>query len=171
VRFINLSDLNTLLLCFIVWPIIQVGAALFCLYLPNRFFSPRSRIFRAFAWEKEGRIYDKFFFVSHWKRLMPDGSLMAKSRGFRKKKLHSYTSEYLERFLVESCRTEMTHLLAILPFWVFGFFTPPHVLWFMLAYALIVNLPCMIIQRYNRPRMIRILRKREAMGYDSEDRS
>lgn len=103
--------------------------------------------------------------------MLPDGSLMANSRGFRKKKLRSYTSEYLERFLLESCRTEMTHLLAILPFWVFWFFTPPQVPWMMLAYALIVNLPCMIVQRYNRPRIIRILRKREAMGYIREDLS
>lgn len=168
-RVIFLSDIDTFLLCFLVWPVIQVGAALICLYLPNRFFSPHSRIFRAFSWEREGRFYDNVFRVSSWKHMLPDGSILAKSRGFRKKNLQCYTSEYLERFLVESCRAEMTHLLAILPFWVFWFFTPPQVPWIMFVYALIVNLPCMIVQRYNRPRIMRILRKREDMGYIGEE--
>jgi glycosyl-4,4'-diaponeurosporenoate acyltransferase len=147
-----------------------VGAALFCFYLPNRFFSPQSPIFRAFSWEKEGRIYEKYLRVSRWKQILPDGSIVAKSRGFRKKKLQSFTFEYLERFMVESCRAEMTHLLAILPFWVFWFFTPPYVPWMMLVYALIVNIPCIIVQRYNRPRIMRILQKRESMSVTREDR-
>ena len=108
--------------------------------------------------------------VSRWKQILPDGSIVAKSRGFRKKKLQSFTFEYLERFMVESCRAEMTHLLAILPFWVFWFFTPPYVPWMMLVYALIVNIPCIIVQRYNRPRIMRILQKRESMSVTREDR-
>lgn len=51
------------------------------------------------------------------------------------------------------------HWLGILPFWVFGLFAPPGVIWIMLAYALIVNLPCIIAQRYNRPRVYALLKK------------
>ena len=38
-RVIFLSDFWTILLCFLVWPFLQVAAALFCLNLPDRYYS------------------------------------------------------------------------------------------------------------------------------------
>jgi len=159
-RLITLPDVLTIIVCFIVWPVLQVGAALICLNLPDRWFSPNSFFFRMHRFEKEGRIYDRIFRVSRWKHLLPDGGMIWKKRGFRKKKLESFSKENLNRFLVESARGEMTHWLAIFPFWVFWFFTPPIVPWIMLFYALLVNFPCIIAQRYNRPRVQRLLLKK-----------
>jgi len=62
----------------------------------------------------------------------------------------------LEEFIIQTGRGEIAHWLQILPFWVFGFWCPPYMLWFMLFYALLVNLPCILAQRYNRPRLIRV---------------
>jgi glycosyl-4,4'-diaponeurosporenoate acyltransferase len=59
----------------------------------------------------------------------------------------------LLKFLHESCRAELTHWLAIPPFIVFGLFTPPAALPIMFVYALAVNMPCILAQRYNRPRI------------------
>ena len=156
-RVIFLSDTLTILLCFVVWPVLQVSAALLCLYLPDRCFSPDAFLFRAHRFEKSGAIYDRLFKISRWKHLLPDGGMVFKKSGFRKKKLDSFSKEHLHRFLVESARGELTHWLAILPFWVFGFFTPPPVMWIMLLYALLVNLPCILAQRYNRPRVEQLL--------------
>ena len=158
-RVIFLPEVLTFLLCFIVWPVLQVAAALICLYLPDRYFSPDSLFFRAHRFEKEGRIYDSVFRVSRWKHLLPDGGAILKKRGFRKQNLDSFSKENLNRFLVESARGELTHWLAILPFWIFGFFTPPQVIWYMLAYTLLINLPCIIAQRYNRPRIKKLLKR------------
>ena len=83
-------------------------------------------------------------------------------RGFKKKRLDNFTEENLNRFLVESARGELTHWLAILPFWIFGFFAPVRVIWFMLLYALLINMPCIIVQRYNRPRVHKLLYKIKA---------
>jgi glycosyl-4,4'-diaponeurosporenoate acyltransferase len=160
-RVIFLPDVLTIILCFLVWPVLQVTAALVCLYLPDRYFSPDSFFFRAHRFEKEGRIYDSVFRVSRWKHLLPDGGAILKKRGFKKKKLKDHSKENLNRFLVESARGEITHWLAILPFWVFGFFTPPRVIWYMFVYALLVNLPCIIAQRYNRPRVLNLLNRME----------
>lgn len=160
-RIIFLSDNWTIILCFLVWPVLQVGAALICFYMPNSYFSPNSFLFRTRKFEKDGRIYDSVFCVSHWKHLLPDGGAIFKKRGFRKKNLDSFSKDNLNRFLVESARGELTHWLAILPFWVFGFIAPVRVLWYMLAYALIINLPCIIAQRYNRPRVQKLLNKIE----------
>jgi len=158
-RVIFLPDTLTIILCFLVWPVLQVTAALICLYLPDRYFSPDSFLFSAHRFEKEGRIYDSVFRVSRWKHLLPDGGAILKKRSFSKKKLESFSKEYLNRFLVESARGELTHWLAILPFWIFGFFTPPKVVWYMLVYTLLINLPCIIAQRYNRPRIKKLLQR------------
>lgn len=79
--------------------------------------------------------------------------------GFEKKKLESFSKSSFEEFLLESCRAEMIHWLAILPFWFFGFFAPPVVILYMLIFALGINIPCIIAQRYNRPRIVRIIEK------------
>ena len=81
--------------------------------------------------------------------------------GFQKKRLDNFSEENLNRFLIESARGELTHRLAIFSFLVFWFFTPPIVPWIMLTYALLVNMPCIIAQRYNRPRVQRLLKRKQ----------
>ncbi len=156
-RILFLSEPLTILLCFIIWPIIQTGCAFFCLYLPNRCFSPNYWIYKAHRFEREGQIYQTIFHVKKWKHLLPDGGVVWKKRGFKKKHLQHFDQETLERFLYESCRGEATHWLPILLFWVFFLFTPAYVGWIMLGYSLLVNVPCIIVQRYNRPRITRYL--------------
>lgn len=158
-RLIDLPEGWTILLCFVAWPVLQVAAALICLNIPDRFFSPAGFFFRSYRFERNGRIYDSIFRVSRWKHLLPDGGAVLKKRGFQKKRLMDFSVENLNRFLVESARGEMTHWLAIFLFWVFWFFTPPIVPWIMLAYALAVNIPCIVAQRYNRPRILKLLHR------------
>jgi glycosyl-4,4'-diaponeurosporenoate acyltransferase len=158
-RLIYLPEVWTLALCFVVWPILQVAAALLCLFLPDRLFDPQNALFRTRRWEKDGHLYERLFHIRRWKHLLPDGAAAWKNRGYQKKHLDNFSRQNLNRYLTESARGEMTHWLAILPFWIFGFFVPPPVILLMLAYALLVNGPCIIAQRYNRPRILRTLRK------------
>ncbi len=114
----------TILLCFIVWPILQVSAALLCTRLPDRCFDYAAWFYRAHRWENDGELYEQWLRVRRWKKYLPDGGSLVKG-GFEKKKLVSFSKDNLDKYLLESCRAEMIHWLAILPFWVFGFFTPP----------------------------------------------
>lgn len=159
-QIIFLPTAWTILLCFIAWPVMQIAAAIICFNLPDRIFSQSSFFFQSHSFEKAGRIYDRIFHVRRWKHLLPDGGMAWKKSGFKKKHLENFSEENLNRFLVESARGELTHWLAIFPFWIFWFFTPPNVPWMMLGYALTVNLPCIISQRYNRPRVQRFLYNR-----------
>ena len=158
-RILFLSDGWTVALCFVIWPVLQVSAALICLKIPDRLLRPQSILFRTYHFEKDGSIYDRIFHVSRWKRLLPDGGRVLDKKGFSKKHLEKISEEILNRFLVESARGELTHWLGIFPFWVFGFITSAPVIWYMLIYALLVNLPCIIAQRYNRPRVQKLLDK------------
>lgn len=158
-----LPPLIAILLCFIVWPLLQVTAALICTQLPDRFFDYTAWFYQAHSWEQDGVIYEKLFRVRRWKKYLPDGGSLVKG-GFEKKKLVSFSKDNLDKYLLESCRAEMIHWLAILPFWLFGFFTPPEVIFYMLLYALAINTPCIIAQRYNRPRIVRILEQQELLA-------
>ncbi|MEI8199603.1 MAG: hypothetical protein WCG21_06055 [Eubacteriales bacterium] len=151
-----LPDSCTLILFFLLWPAFQVTAALLCLAMDNSHFSYKSFIYRSRKWEDEGKIYQKIFKIRSWKKYLPDGGALMKG-GYAKRHLQTLSKEGLQRFLVESCRAELSHILAILPFWVFGLFAPPRVILFMFIYSMAMNLPCIITQRYNRPRIVRLL--------------
>lgn len=156
-RFIFLSDGITVFLCFAVWFILKISAVIICYYLPDRFYSSDSIAFQTYTFENDGKIYDKLFHVRKWKHLLPDGGLLLNKNGFSKKHLIDFSIETLEKYLVESVRGELTHWLTVLPFWLFGFFTPPIVIPIMFIYSLILNIPCIIVQRYNRPRIKHLL--------------
>lgn len=143
---------------FVLWTILQIAAALFCSKLPDSYLSPKGLLFKERKWEKGGVFYEKKFKIRKWKRFLPDGGAIVKD-GYRKKHLTDYSTENLERFLIETCRAELQHILEILPFWVFGFIAPPRAIGYMLLYALAVNLPCVVAQRYNRLRLVRVLKK------------
>jgi glycosyl-4,4'-diaponeurosporenoate acyltransferase len=157
-RVIFLPETWTIIICIILWPIFQASAAVLCLKIPDRFFSPKLFFYKVHTWEKDGKIYTKIFKVHRWKRFLPDGGAVMKA-GYKKKYIVDFSKNNLQKFLVESCRGELSHWLAIFPFWLFGLIAPPQVMWLMLAYALIINLPCIIVQRYNRPRVLRLLYK------------
>ncbi|MBP7237386.1 MAG: hypothetical protein KBA07_05020 [Petrotogaceae bacterium] len=148
----------TIFLCFILWPVIQISIAVLCTKIPQSKFSYSSGIFKPHRWEKNGSIYQTLFKVKKWKKFLPDGGAVMKN-GYRKKRLRNYSVIELEKFLAESCRAELVHLLAILPFWIFGFFAPIEILVYMFIYAVSVNFPCIIVQRYNRPRILHLMEK------------
>jgi len=158
-RILFLSTGWTVALCFVLWIVINLSVSWICLYLPDKLFNSRLFFFRLHPFEDDGQLYEKVFKVKRWKKLLPDGGGLWKKRGYKKRHLEDFSEENLERFLVESCRGELTHWLSILLFWVFGFFLPVSATWGMLIYALVANLPCIITQRYNRPRVIKLLER------------
>lgn len=165
-QIIFLSEPVAIGLCFIVWGVLQTAAALVCFRIPDSFYNHKKFPFKPHGFERDGAFYEKWFRVHKWKKYLPDGSALMGGQNRLKYLTHLHKAE-LERFLVESCRAEMIHALGILPFWVFGFFTPPRVILYMLVYALAVNVPCMMAQRYNRPRVAALIARRYGKGISS----
>lgn len=145
----------TLPLIIILWPLMQYAASWLSKRLPARFFRDTTGFFSCHRWEKDGAIYQRVFRIRKWKHLLPDGGAMV--GGYAKKHLTDFSRQNLETFIEESCRAEFSHWVAMLPFWVFGFFAEFAVIYFMLAYAIVVNLPCILAQRFNRPRIHKVL--------------
>jgi glycosyl-4,4'-diaponeurosporenoate acyltransferase len=142
---------------FLGWMAIQLGTVFLGARLPDRAFDAPWFSRRSF---ETARFYRRLTGVHHWKRLLPDGGEVTRN-GFPKRHLENADPAYLRRFILESKRAEAIHWMAILPFWVFGFWSPPIVVPIMLLYALAVNLPCIVAQRYNRPRLVRLLEIQE----------
>jgi glycosyl-4,4'-diaponeurosporenoate acyltransferase len=138
-----------------VWPVIQLGLAWAFTRLPLHWFEagPASR------WEAGGRIYAKWLRIKAWKDLLPDGASWF-GGGFAKAKLIQRGPDYLARFRRETWRGELCHWTAIACTPLFFLWNPWWANWLMIAYALAANLPCILVQRYNRARFQRLCARR-----------
>jgi glycosyl-4,4'-diaponeurosporenoate acyltransferase len=77
--------------------------------------------------------------------------------GFPKRTLGDRGSPHLERFVVETRRAELTHWVVLAAGPVFFLWNPWWLAVVMVVYALVANLPCIFVQRYNRARLERVL--------------
>ena len=150
----------------LLWPLFQVSISLIGNKISDKNFDHNRFWLKTRKWEQDGLFYIKVFKINKWKHLLPDGA-KAHKKGFQKKNMQSYDTEYMKAFIAETGRAETIHWFQIIPFWVFGLWSPPFVIWVMLGYALLVNLPCILAQRYNRPRLVKgynyLLQKQEKM--------
>lgn len=141
------------------WLIIQMGAGIVAQNLPPGLFRCDRLLYRTRRWERGGEIWQRLFRVRSWKHLLPDGAKVFRN-GFAKRHLKATDSAFLETFILESRRAEFTHWI-VLPFTILFFlFNPPAGRWIVTMYALAANLPCIIAQRFNRPRIQRVLERR-----------
>jgi len=151
----HLPILWTIAIDFLVWLVIHVGVSISVAKMRSDSFNPESWLYRERNWERNGKIYKDFLGVKTWKRLLPDGAAVSKS-GFRKKHLGNPDAVYIRKFILETCRAELTH-------WVIFVFSIVFFVWndwwigiIMIAYASVVNIPCIVAQRYNRIRLRRV---------------
>jgi glycosyl-4,4'-diaponeurosporenoate acyltransferase len=154
----QLSHFWIIFLDISVWVIIHLGMSYVCSMIPLNKFNPESRLYRIKNFEDKGNIYTVFFKIKKWKQVIPDGAKLFKN-GFSKKKLESSGRQYLKTFILETCRGELTHWLQILPAGIFFLWN----IWWagiiMIVYALCVNIPCILLQRYTRARLQKVLGK------------
>lgn len=155
------SNTITIILDFVAWFFLHMIIAYAGTLLPVSLFGSGQWLFKTRGWERGGLLYESLFRVDRWKDRLPDGASWF-TQGFAKRSLKTTAPEFLERFVKETCRGEFVHWFVILVSPLFFLFNPWYAGWIMIVYALCANLPCIIIQRYNRPRFIRILLKKAA---------
>lgn len=96
------------------WLTIHLGMVYLTKNLPDSWFDHNRRPYKQFGWEKDGAFYERVFKVKRWKESLPDGAVMIRG-GFRKKRLGGTSSDYYSRFILETCRGELTHWLGLCP--------------------------------------------------------
>jgi glycosyl-4,4'-diaponeurosporenoate acyltransferase len=105
----------------------------------------------------EGRaLYEHRLRIKRWKDRLPEAGALF-TGGFSKRSVRTKDRATLERFVVETRRAEWAHwlIMAATPF--FLVWNPWWVEPFLVVYALAANLPCLLVQRYNRERLERVL--------------
>ena len=120
--------------------------------------------------ESGGWWYARMLHIKAWKDRLPElGALF--SGGFAKRGATCDVA-YLERLTIETRRAEWVHWVAFLLWPVFAVWNPPWAVAVMFVYALVVNAPCLVVQRYNRARLLRavaMLRRRERLNHAPVD--
>jgi glycosyl-4,4'-diaponeurosporenoate acyltransferase len=144
----------------VVWGAVHAGSGYFVHQLPHT--TPWlnddrwwSRIRR---WEREGRRYEQWFGIKRWKDRVPEAGALFRT-GVSKRVLPARDRAGLRRFGVETRRAELGHWLAASAGPIFVLWNPAAVAMMMVCYGLVVNAPFIAIQRYNRARVERALRR------------
>ena len=117
--------------------------------------------------EAEMRFYERVCCIRKWKDHIPTAG------PFDKRRLKSNSIDYFSLFILETVRAEIAHTLCIIAAMSILVSSPIPMSHTMALFFLMINIPCIMIQRYNRPRLERILIKKggniTASGYEIRD--
>ena len=140
-----------------IWILIHFGSGYLAHHLPTGVLVALPLVNRSYRWEGAGgRFYERLG-MRAWKDRLPEAGAFFKG-GFSKRHLRSRDPAYLKRFVLETARAECSHWLTWGMAVTFFAWTPWQVGAIMLIYGAIVNLPCILVQRYNRARLKRAIR-------------
>lgn len=126
--------------------------------LPLRLLDHDGPLTRLRRWERGGRAYERLG-IRRWKDRLPEFGAGFRG-GLSKRSLRSRGTPALARFAAETRRAELVHWGIPLVTPVFALWNPGWLLGAMVAYAVVANAPCLIVQRYNRGRLERVLARR-----------
>lgn len=114
--------------------------------------------YKLYKAEKEGSVYRKIG-IHHWQNKVPD-----MSRIFPKlmppKKMIATDKDSLLRMIQETCTAELTHIvLCITGLYCVRLWPGAGGITLAILNIVLFNLPFILIQRYNRPRLMRLYKK------------
>lgn len=116
--------------------------------------------FQALPFEKNGKIYEKLG-IRRWKNKVPDMSKILTKILPPKKVSFRDDVEKLEVLVKETCVAERVHIiLCLLGLGLLAIWPGPGGVVMTALYLLLGNLPFIVIQRYNRPRLLSLLEKK-----------
>ena len=157
------STLDAFLINFIFGVIWHYAILFICISLDDSVFYPDRRMYRCHKWEHGGKFYSDVLKINRWKDTLPQH--IGKD-GFSKEHIEDVSIEYIDRFILETCRGEWNHkmncVFAAVLFGINGVTVVSVVLSVMTVAG---NMPFAAIQRYNRFRLQKlrktVLRKME----------
>lgn len=123
--------------------------------LPKKWFNPQAFPYHTFPFEKDGSIYRKIG-IHKWQHRIPDMSRILPGLMPRKAIPGKPTAAELDTMIKETCVAECIHgILCLAGFACLRLWSGIGGIIVALLYAL-GNLPFILVQRYNRPRLQRL---------------
>lgn len=155
---IGRADLGRLLaLDAAAWTTLSIAVGLAANLVPRRWFDHDTALTRLRPVERRGAAYERVR-VRRWKDHLPEAGTVF--GGASKRRLPRRAD--LARFVEETRRAEWVHwsLMATGP--LFALWNPWPLALAMIGFGVVANLPCLVVQRYNRARLGRVLDRRPA---------
>lgn len=126
--------------------------------LPRRWFHCDGFLYRTRKFEHNGKLYEKLG-IKKWQNRLPD-----MSRFFPKivpaKNMSGNYKDRLPTMIEETCVAEFTHnALSLIGLHGLTLWDSPLRFPLTIIYIVVFNLPYVMIQRYNRPRLLRVYQK------------
>ena len=166
VRVIELSNEWTVVLDVVAWAAISTLTGYVAHRMPPSRFAADGFFTRLRPFESDGRWYERRVGIKRWKSRLPEAGALFRN-GFSKRSLRSDSVDQLERFVVETRRAETTHWVLLAAGPLFVPWNPWGLALVMVAYGVVANVPCLVVQRYNRARLRRVIelaRDRPVLG-------
>lgn len=147
----------------LAWMTIMIGTGYIAHRFPDRMLDRDNWWLRPRPFERQGHFYERWFLVRKWKHLLPEGG--GAFRGGRSKtRLFGFDRASLEAYARETRRAELAHWMAVAATPLFALWNPAWLMPFMVAFAVVVNGPCIITVRFNRLRIERMLARTRRAG-------
>lgn len=128
--------------------------------LPERYVDHDSWLTRLRPFEERGRWYDRRLRVRWWKDRLPEaGALFG---GVAKDRLVSFDAAALDGFVGETRRAELVHWANVAFGFTFVAWTEPTVAIVMAVFGVVVHTPFVVVQRYNRARLVHVVAEQSA---------
>jgi glycosyl-4,4'-diaponeurosporenoate acyltransferase len=167
VRVVELSDGWTVVVDVVAWAVISTAVGYLTHRAPVARFATDGPVTRLRPFERDGRWYERHVAIKVWKGWLPEAGGLFEG-GFSKRSLRAGGPDgrlaHLERFVVETRRAEVTHWLVMAAGPFFVLWNPWGLALVMVAYGVVANLPCLLVQRYNRARLRRVLTRSAPRG-------
>lgn len=129
--------------------------------LPKKWFDHDRFPYRSYPFEKDGKLYLRLK-IHKWQKKVPDMSKVF-PKLIPPKKLDRANAAALKVLVRETCVAEFVHTFLSLVAWVLAELMPGRgVKALKWLYILLGNVPYILIQRYNRPRLVQLLKKMES---------
>lgn len=116
-------------------------------------------LLRPRGFEQGGRWYQRRLRIRRWKDRVPEAGALF-GGGISKRRLPASDAVGLRLFVRETRRAELAHWWALACGPVFALWNPPLATALLVGYGVLVNLPFIAIQRYNRFRIEALLERR-----------
>lgn len=122
---------------------------------------PEKGVFRCFGFEKNGALYEKLN-IRKWQAKVPDMSRILPFL-MPPKNLSGNYAQRLPMMIHETCVAEITHIaVSILGLRCLKIWPGMGGVLVTMLFILLLNVPYILIQRYNRPRLMRLQKKLQA---------
>ncbi len=158
----NQPIINALLINLLIGAVWHYATFFLCVSINKKAFDAKRRMYQPHKWEKDGKFYNDVLKINKWKDFLPQH--IGKD-GFSKDHIDDLSIEYIDEFILETCRGEWNHTMNCL-FGIVLLIINNFYMGIILTLLLLLgNLPFAVIQRYNRFRLQKLrktlIRKQE----------